>query len=314
MSNRVIRNPHFDDDRVLWRDEYSGQYEPVAYEEQFDGQWRMFLNSERGFHDHTGVETSDEYIDDRIAEITGVRDFLLKRQYGDRAEQVAIESGRRERERRRGVGGRLYLEPKFPIDFFQGKLCIDIGCGAGRWTKTLISLGAKVKSLDVGSAAVESTRRFNDDVEVAGLFDIGDARQDLQGRFDFTLCWGVVMCTHDPKLAFDNVASTVKRGGSIYLMVYAPTYHSGDFVTHHRRVYHREKKTPQERIAFLHELSKGDEDNMINYLDMLNTFYNWVIDEETIQGWCKSNGLSEPAFLNREEPHKCGHHVLIRRP
>jgi 2-polyprenyl-3-methyl-5-hydroxy-6-metoxy-1,4-benzoquinol methylase len=314
MSDRTLRNPHFDDGRILWRDEYSGQYASVAYEEQFDAQWRMFLDRERGFRDHTGVETSDEYIDDRIAELTGVRDFLLKKQFGDRAEQVAIETGRSARAERRGVGGRLYLEPKFPLDYFKDRSCIDIGCGAGRWTKTLIALDAKVKSIDVGEAALESTRRFNDDVERVGLFDIGSARPDLVKKFDFAICWGVIMCTHDPKVAFEKVASTVKPGGSLYIMVYAPTYHSGDFVTNARRIYHREKKTSEERIAFLHELAKGDEDNMINYLDMLNTFYNWVIDEETIQGWCAAKNLKAPTFLNRDEPHKCGHHVLIEFP
>ena len=53
---------------------------------------------------------------------------------------------------------------------------------------------------------------------------------------------------------------------------------------------------------------------MINYLDMLNTFYNWVIDEDTIRGWCAANGLGDPLFLNIDEPNKCGHHVLIQRP
>ena len=314
MSNRTHRNPHFDDNRILWKDAYSGQYAPVAYEEQFDGQWRMFLNGDRGFHKHTGVETDDEYIDDRIAELTGVRDYLWTKQHGDRAEQMAVETGRKERAERRGVGGRLYLEPKFPIDYFQGKSCIDIGCGAGRWTKTLISLGATVKSIDVGEAGLESTRRFNNDVERVGLFDVGSARADLVNRFDFTICWGVIMCTHDPKLAFERVASTIRPGGSLYIMVYAPTYHSGDFVTTARRTYHREKTTSAERIAYLKDLAKGDEDNMINYLDMLNTFYNWVIDEETIHGWCAANGLKSPHFLNREEPNLCGYHVLIERP
>lgn len=308
------RNPHFDDGRVIWRDEYSGQYEPIAYEEQFDPQWRMFLEGVRGFHHHTGVETSDEYVDDRIAELTGMRDYLLRQQLGDRADQVAIETGRREACERRAVGGRLYLEPKFPIDYFRGKYCIDIGCGAGRWTRALLALGARVKSIDVGSAAIESTKRFNHDVERVGLFEIGSERPDLADLFDFALCWGVIMCTHDPRLAFRKVASSVKSGGSMYIMVYAPTYHISDFVCTARRIYHREKHTPDERVAYLHELAKGDEDNMINYHDMLNTFYNWVIDEETILRWCSEEGLRRPVFLNRDEPHKCGHHVLVEKP
>lgn len=313
MRNLTPKNPHFDERRVLWKDEYSGLYQPVAYEEQFDDQWRLYLERAQGFHSHTGVETSDEYVDDRIYELTGVPDFLLTREHGDRAEAVAIETGRRERAERRGIGGRLYLDPKFPIDYFQGKRCIDIGCGAGRWTRALQALGAAVTSTDVSEAGLASTRRFNADAQNVGLFEIGEARPDLVGAFDFTLCWGVIMCTHDPKVAFEKAASTVRRGGAIYIMVYAPTYHSGDFVTQARYKYHREMNTPEERAAYLAELAKGDEDNMINYLDMLNTFYNWVIDEETIRGWCASNRLGEPLFLNAEEPHKCGHHVLIKR-
>ncbi len=310
--NRMTRNPHFDDNRILWNDSYSGLYEPVPYEDQFDGQWRLYLDKARGFHAHTGVETSDEYIDDRIYELTGVSYYSLRRAYGDEAEEKAGELGLKARAERRGVGGRLYLEPKFPIDYFRDKHCIDIGCGAGRWTKALLTLGAHVKSIDVSKAGLESTRRFNDDVEDVGLFDIGSARPDLVGKFDFSLCWGVIMCTHDPKLAFRKVASTVKPGGTLYIMVYAPTYHASDFVIQARRTYHREKHTFEAKREFLMDLAKGDEDNMINYLDMLNTFYNWVIDEETIIGWCRAAGFSAPVFLNRDEPHKCGHHVLTK--
>lgn len=310
----TVRNPHFDDNRIVWRDEYAGQYQPVAYGEQFDGQWRLFLDRARGFSDHTGVETSDEYIDDRIYELTGVRDYLLGQAHGESAALVAEAMGRRARAERRGVGGRLYLDPLFPVDFFQGKRCLDIGCGAGRWTRAMLALGGRVKSIDVSAAGLASTRRFNDDVEAVELFEIGTERADLCDAFDVTVCWGVIMCTHDPLLAFRKAASTIRPGGALYIMVYAPTYHAGDFVTNARRTYHREKKTPQARWDYLQELAAGDEDNMINYLDMLNTFYNWTIDEETIVGWCRKDGLKAPTFLNREEPHKCGHHVLIERP
>src|SRR5436190_3950176 len=65
VSSAVQRNPHFDDDRVIWNDAFSGEYYPVRYQEQFDEQWKLFLKRKLGFHQHTGVETSNEYIDDR---------------------------------------------------------------------------------------------------------------------------------------------------------------------------------------------------------------------------------------------------------
>ena len=64
----IARNPDFDDGLVVWSDKYSGRYQPVIYADQFDDQWRLFLERQRGFRDHTGVETSDTYVDDRISD------------------------------------------------------------------------------------------------------------------------------------------------------------------------------------------------------------------------------------------------------
>ena len=121
MSSTLQRNPHFDDDRVVWNDTFSGQYHPVRYHEQFDEQWKLFLERKLGFHQHTGVETANEYIDDRIREITGVEDYLLRKRWGPLSEIVKKVSGRGERAERRGIGGRLYLEPKFSDRSFSRK-------------------------------------------------------------------------------------------------------------------------------------------------------------------------------------------------
>jgi SAM-dependent methyltransferase len=165
---------------------FSGLYRPVAYDIQFDEQWKFYLEGRPGFRDHTGVETSDEYIDDRIEEITGEQNFLLRRRYRMLAGIVSALSGRSKRRDRRGVGGRLYLQPKFNVEHFQHKYCLDVGCGAGRWTRSLISLGARVKSMDVSRNGLASTRRFNHDVEYPDLFDL-IRRADLHGKFEFCL-------------------------------------------------------------------------------------------------------------------------------
>jgi SAM-dependent methyltransferase len=177
-----------------------------------------------------------------------------------------------------------------------------------------MALGATVKSVDLSEHGLQSTLRFNSDVERLDLFDVIPNRSDLHEAFDFTLCWGVVMCTHDPLLAFENVVKTTRPGGEIYLMVYAPTYHASEYVLTARRRFHQECRTDQEKLDFAYALAGEDRANAINYLDMLNTFYNWTINEATIQGWCKLLGLNEPLFLNAAEPHKGAHHVLITKP
>lgn len=308
LESNQPRNPDFDDDLVIGSDDYTGRYSPVVYGQQFDDQWRLFLEQKRGFRDHTGVETSDPYIDDRIFELTGVRGVLERRRLG--ALYPLIRQWRRYfgMEKRRNVGGRLYLKPSFPLEYFEGKRCLDIGCGAGRWTKTLGALGARVKSVDVSEHALRSTRRFNPDTDRLDIFDI-PSRPELHQAFDFTLCWGVVMCTHDPLRAFENVASTVAPGGSLYVMVYAPTYHSSEAVRNMRRQFHRECRTIEEKMDFVFKVAE-DADNAINYMDMLNTFYNWTIPEDVVHEWFRKAGFTDVVTLNKEEPHNAAWHVL----
>lgn len=294
-------NPHVDEDLFVWDDAYCGKYQPVAYDGQFDDQWRFFLEKKEGFHRHTGSETDDFWINDRICDLTGVADFLS----GARNENGMIPASRQ-------TGGTLMLEPKFPVDFFQGKACLDVGCGAGRWTKTLMALGGRVKSVDVSRHGLESTRRFNDDVEEADVFSILKHKPQWRGRFDFTLCWGVLMCTHDPRLAFENVSSTVKPGGHLYVMVYAPTYHASEFVINARKHYHRNLTTLEEKLEYAYSLAE-DKANTINYFDMLNTFYNWTIPKETVLKWFQDAGYDEITLLNENEPHNCAWHVLGKK-
>jgi SAM-dependent methyltransferase len=169
-----------------------------------------------------------------------------------------------------------------------------------------------VVSVDVSEHALRSTERFNPDTSRLDIFDI-PARRDLHGAFDFTLCWGVIMCTHDPTRAFENVAMTVKPGGSLYVMVYAPTYHASDAVRQMRRRFHRDCRTTEEKIRFVFEIAE-DPDNAINYMDMLNTFYNWTIPEEVVHGWFGKAGFTDIVTLNKEEPHNAAWHVLGRKP
>ena len=310
---RAVINPHFDEDRVVWKDEYSGLYHPVDYGAQFDDQWRLFLEGKVGFSRHTGVETSDPWIDERIHELTGARGFIERRKISSLHYQILTLRRRLTgQDRRMGIGGRLYLEPKFPVDFWRGKYCLDLGCGAGRWTRALIELGARVKSTDVSESGLTSTQRFNYDIERLDLFDILGKRPDLHAAFDFSLCWGVIMCTHDPKEAFESAAMTVKPGGHLYVMIYAPTYHNSPRIMAQRKHYHRNLATFEEKLAYAYEISDRNE-NAINQLDMLNTFYNWTVPEETIHDWYRACGFEDVITLNEREPNKCAFHVLGTR-
>jgi 2-polyprenyl-3-methyl-5-hydroxy-6-metoxy-1,4-benzoquinol methylase len=300
MLNKNIINPHFDHQRVVWKDEYSGLYEPVDYSEQFDHEWRLFLEKKVGFTQHAGVELEDDWIDDRIFDLTGVKGILHKPKWRPFQEK-----------KDHNLGGRQLLDIKFSTDHFQGKRCLDVACGAGRWTRTLQALGANVKSIDVSEHGLQSVRRFNSDTERVDIFNIPD-NQQLLNKFDFTLGWGIVMHTHDPRLAFENMAKTVKEGGEIYVMVYAPTLHNRVDILGHRLHYHRNLHTFEEKLAYAYSITDRPE-NAINYLDMLNTFYNWVVEEETIHNWFRSNGFIDVITLNAHEKYPVAYHVFGRK-
>ena len=280
----------------------------MAYDAQFDQQWKLFQEQRQGFTQHAGAETRDPWVDERIAELTGVEGYLQRKRHGEWG--YRLRKWWRQ-EKKMGLGSTLRLDPAFPLSHFEGKKCIDVGCGAGRWTKALLALGADVKSTDTSPSGLAAVRQFNADVEDQDLFGLAE-RTDLHQQFDFAICWGVLMHTHDPREAFAAVASTVAPGGELYTMIYAPEgMHNSDEVWEHRRKYHRELKTTEARLQYAEQLAGGS-GNTLGHLDMLNTFYNWVVPEAVIHQWYREQGFTEVITLNAAEQRKCAYHVLGR--
>ena len=96
------------------------------------------------------------------------------------------------------------------------------------------------------------------------------------------------------------------------MIIYAPTYHSSPQIVAQRMHYHRNLVTFDERLAYVYEISDRNE-NAINQLDMLNTFYNWTVPEETIHDWYGACGFEDVITLNRGETNKCAYHVFGRK-
>ena len=309
------KNPHFDEDRLVWRDEYSGKYEaPVdGYGEQFDLQWKLGLEGRPGYYDHPGASVEETYIDDRIFEWTG------RHPKGEKYYDSSC--------------GARPLDHPIDEKLIRGRDCIDVGCGMGRWTRTLQRIGAKsVLSVDMSESALESVKRFNGNVLKASVMSLIADHPDLKERFDFAVLWGVAMCTHDPLRAFQNAAGTVKHGGAMYLMVYAPEgIHGQDLTNRQRRKFYSFDNV-QDRLKFvdkvydrawdgdysltdnlknvLRNIRKLPKGSKVGVLDMLEPFYNWVIPWEVVQSWMRQGGFSRVLLLNEHEPEKCAYHVL----
>jgi len=117
-----------------------------------------------------------------------------------------------------------------PAAWFAGKRVADIGCGEGRFSYGLLSLGAIVDSFDQSEWALKRVRKlcqpFDDrlNTEQKNLLT-----WDEELEYDLVFCFGVVHHTGNTYLAMRNVARKVKLGGDLFLMVYGFPVNSVDF-------------------------------------------------------------------------------------
>jgi hypothetical protein len=68
-------------------------------------------------------------------------------------------------------------------------------------------------------------------------------------------------------------------------------------------------RTAEDRLSYAYKIADRPE-NAINLLDMLNTFFNWTVEEDVIRNWYHSNGFTNVITLNKDENNKCAYHML----
>ncbi len=313
-----VTNPHFDEVRVVWSDDYSGRYEPPPrpYSQRFDLQWKLALENYPDYSNHPGVGVDDAYIDDRIYESTG--------KHPGRDDYQDASAGSR------------VLDRPLDVDLIRDRDCVDIGCGMGCWTRTMQALGVRsVQSLDASDSALRSVSEVNERTLQADVMDLPTLHPELVEQFDFACFWGVAMCTHDPRKALLSAASLVKPRGSLYLMVYAPEGINGRRLTNIQRRAFNRLTTVDARLAYVNHVWEREwdsayplRDNVANklrnvlrrpkggplgYLDMLQPFYNWVIPLDVIEGWARARGFDTMHVLDESESPKAAYHVLATK-
>lgn len=117
-----------------------------------------------------------------------------------------------------------------PADWFKGRRVVDIGCGAGRFTYGMLSMGAIVTACDQSDAGLSQTAKL-----CAGYSDrlalkkVDLLQWDEVGDFDLGFCFGVVHHTGNAYGAIKNAALKVKSGGRVFLMVYGFPETPNDF-------------------------------------------------------------------------------------
>jgi SAM-dependent methyltransferase len=99
--------------------------------------------------------------------------------------------------------------------WLRGKLVLEAGCGAGRFTEVLLKMGARVDSIDL-SRAVEANKANcptgpDHRVTQADIYTLPFPRRS----YDLVLCLGVVQHTPDSGRTIRTLASYAKDGGHL---------------------------------------------------------------------------------------------------
>lgn len=108
-----------------------------------------------------------------------------------------------------------------PMNFFRGKIGLDVGCGAGRHSKAASELGAEMVAIDL-STAVDAAYQNNVKNERVHVVQADIYNLPIKDNsFDFIFSLGVLHHLPDPELGYRQLIQLLNEGGALFIWVYA---------------------------------------------------------------------------------------------
>lgn len=202
---------------------------------------------------------------------------------------------------------------KLSKEWFKNKTILDAGCGSGRFSWAMASMGAMVHAVDQSEAGVFHTKNscteFGEKVAVLQH----DLTQPLPFGADFDLVWshGVLHHTGNTFGAFSNITRLVKPGGYIFMMIYGePTGRDPGEFAYYAEVEKLRRETCtmsfSERYEFLSKL-KGAE--VGGWFDAVSPTINDTYSYYEIALWLLQNGFEDI----QRTMNASSHYVIARR-
>jgi SAM-dependent methyltransferase len=190
-----------------------------------------------------------------------------------------------------------------PKEWFQGKRVIDAGCGLGRYSWALCTLGARVLSVDQSDHGLART------VEACRAFPGHQAMKvdlleplPIDQPADLVWSFGVLHHTGDTYRAFKNVAALVRPGGYFYVMIYGKPREGriddyaelNEYDEFRRRL--RNLSPAQKLAAVRRSMAAGEfrvvgDEHVHGYFDAVAPPINDLYVFEEIESWFRESGF-----------------------
>lgn len=118
---------------------------------------------------------------------------------------------------------RPFISP-LAVDFFRGKLGLDVGCGAGRHAMQASQRGAEIVAVDL-SQAVDAARHNNHANKMVHIIQADIYNLPFKpGIFDFIYSLGVLHHLPAPEEGYHALLPFLKEGGALFVWLYAFSY------------------------------------------------------------------------------------------
>ena len=215
--------------------------------------------------------------------------YTLKKDYLGNQEDVYECNEKRVKEFLNQFKGkrRFFRKPTF-----KGKVCLDAGCGPGRWTCALQRLGvARVDSFDVSNEAIARCKKINPNAYVFDLMKLEENRV-----YDFILSWGVIHHINNPRKAFSKLVSQLKIGGMLHVMIYDKKndwFYEGYRGEPTKKRDEWKSLTMENKLELCKQFAEKKGGNIHGWFDALNPEFNWSYTKEEIKEWFVEEGFSK---------------------